>query len=329
MSDTNIGLISVIIPAYNVEKYLNRCLDSLTEQNYKNLEIIIIDDGSSDRTGEICDVWKEKDDRIIVIHQENAGLSAARNSGLKIAKGDYIAFVDSDDWTRPEMYERLVLAIEQSDADMACCGMIESDGEHEKKLNWFAESRLLDLGEAMDYLVDNSILTSHVMPKLYKREIWENLEYPVGKTFEDIRIMHKVFEKCRKIQIVGGSYYYYYSRPGSISKSRNLKTYVSWMEGLLARREDLKMNPLYYSQLTAKVLVIYSLAVIQENATKELKTSENQTLHKCNQELHSGREVLRWCRTYASKKDYIYVLMARYASKTGNRVYRFLKNLAG
>ena len=120
------SLISVIVPIYNVEKYLDRCVDSIINQTYKNLEIILVDDGSPDNCLAICDSWAEKDRRIKVIHKENGGVSSARNSALDIASGDYIGFVDSDDWIEPDMYEILIKNAKKYDADISrCAGLLD------------------------------------------------------------------------------------------------------------------------------------------------------------------------------------------------------------
>lgn len=130
-------LLSVIVPVYKVEPYLHRCVDSIRIQTYKNLQIILVDDGSPDNCGKICDEYTELDARIIAVHQKNRGLSGARNTGLRYAKGEYVAFVDSDDWIVPMMYETLVGMIEKNDLDMARCGIIETDGNgREHVLNW-------------------------------------------------------------------------------------------------------------------------------------------------------------------------------------------------
>ena len=132
-------LLSVIVPVYKVEPYLHRCIDSIRNQTYKNLQIILVDDGSPDNCGKICDEYAELDARIIVVHQKNGGASAARNKGLRYAVGDYVAFVDSDDWIASTMYETLVRMIERNDLDIARCGIIETDGKGgERVLNWGA-----------------------------------------------------------------------------------------------------------------------------------------------------------------------------------------------
>lgn len=125
------GLLSVIVPVYKVEPYLRRCIDSIRNQTYKNLQIVLVDDGSPDGCGAICDEYTKLDDRIIAVHQENEGLSGARNNGLLFAEGEYIAFVDSDDWLHPQMYEILIHLIEAHRLDMARCSVIGSDGQSE------------------------------------------------------------------------------------------------------------------------------------------------------------------------------------------------------
>lgn len=130
-------LLSVIVPVYKVEPYLHRCVDSIRNQTYKNLQIILVDDGSPDNCGKICDEYAELDARIIVVHQKNRGLSGARNTGLRYAKGEYVAFVDSDDWIGSDMYRTLVGVMEAYNLDMARCGIIETNREGEKRiLNW-------------------------------------------------------------------------------------------------------------------------------------------------------------------------------------------------
>lgn len=130
-------LLSVIVPVYKVEPYLHRCIDSIRNQTYKNLQIILVDDGSPDNCGKICDEYAELDARIIVVHQKNRGLSGARNMGLRYAKGEYVAFVDSDDWISSDMYQTLVNLVELNDLDMARSSVVETDGDRwERVLEW-------------------------------------------------------------------------------------------------------------------------------------------------------------------------------------------------
>ena len=142
-------LLSVIVPVYKVEHYLHRCINSIRNQTYKNLQIILVDDGSPDNCGKICDEYAELDARIIVVHQKNRGLSGARNTGLRYAKGEYVAFVDSDDWISSDMYQTLVNLVELNDLDMARSSVVETDGDRWKRvLKWGGARRSLSWGKA-------------------------------------------------------------------------------------------------------------------------------------------------------------------------------------
>lgn len=181
-------LISVIVAAYNIEEYLPRCLDSLIAQTYQELQIIVVDDGSTDSTGKICDAYAEKDERISAIHRVNGGLSAARNTGLQEAYGDYIGYVDGDDFIEPEMYERLLFACEKNGADLAVCAyrQIGKDGEDEI---FSGKEYVLSGKEALEtYICDDRPyhIYNSVWSKLFKREIVEGSMFPEGKKSEDI-----------------------------------------------------------------------------------------------------------------------------------------------
>lgn len=141
-------LLSVIVPVYKVEPYLHRCIDSIRNQTYKHLQIILVDDGSPDNCGKICDEYAELDARIIVVHQKNRGLSGARNTGLRYAKGEYVAFVDSDDWISSDMYQTLVNLVELNDLDMARSSVVETDGDGWKCVLEWGAHRSLSWGKA-------------------------------------------------------------------------------------------------------------------------------------------------------------------------------------
>ena len=180
-------LISVIIPVYNVEKYLDRCVESVVNQTYKNLEIILIDDGSTDNCLAKCDEWARKDSRIKVIHKKNGGLSDARNAGLKIAQGKYIGFVDSDDWIRCDMYQMLYERLQIDDSDIAACGveMIWEDGKSSQLLTKMGKC-VLNKQEAMRAIVEETWLKQPVWYKLYRTESIQGILFPIGKYHEDV-----------------------------------------------------------------------------------------------------------------------------------------------
>lgn len=214
--------ISIIIPVYKVEKYIRRCLDSVLGQTIKEIEIILIDDGSPDKCGTICDEYASRDPRVVVIHKENAGVSAARNSGLEVARGEYIGFVDSDDYVAPNMFELMYRQAELSDAEFAMCEFVETDGDdsklnHEVKVE-DGEIILLDKKKAFEVIADFSRnVQVTVWNKLYKREIAENLRFDTTKRMaEDMEfLMHALTRSKKVVYFPVGLYGYYTQREGA------------------------------------------------------------------------------------------------------------------
>lgn len=220
--------ISVIVPAYNIEKYIAKCLDSIINQTYSNLEIIVVDDGSKDDTGVIMDEYSKKDDRIKIIHQKNRGLSGARNSGLKIATGDYIGYVDGDDAIDPDMYARMMKACLDENAELAVCGYdcVDEDGillelSATCSLNGNRDTIhvLPRLGALKTYLSDNKPyhIYNSVWSKLFKREIIDGIEFAEGHNSEDIMYTAAAMVNCTTCVFVDSPLYHYVqSRPDSI-----------------------------------------------------------------------------------------------------------------
>lgn len=244
-------LISIIVPVYNVESYLTQCIESLINQTYKNLEIILIDDGSTDKSGEICDLYKEVDNRIRVIHKKNSGVSSARNIGLDIAKGDYIGFVDSDDFIDLMMYEKLYLQIEVNDADMIKCNFIEV------KKNKI-QNDIVSTGDVTIYTREEALYNfickeySHNKPfktvvwnALYKKELLENIRFPEGLLYEDGYISPKLFLKSKKLLYLDECLYYYrINDNGIMSKGltqQSLKSIDDWKEIHFMVKEEIPM----------------------------------------------------------------------------------------
>ena len=212
----NEKLISVIIPVYGVEKYIHQCLDSIITQSYKNLEIIVINDGTRDRSAEIAKEYARKDSRIRVYDYENAGVSVARNRGLNLAKGDYISFVDSDDWLNSDFYKKLADALETNDADIAKCSIIETDTVTEKII-CFQKSKAKEAD--FDLFFDKvGILWIVVWNALYKREIVTDVRYPAGVNFEDNYGSGMYIFKAKKVIELKDALYYYRYNTSGISK---------------------------------------------------------------------------------------------------------------
>ena len=214
-------MISIIIPIYKVEKYLPRCIESLLAQTYKNLEIILIDDGSPDGCPQICDNYAQRDSRIIVIHQKNTGVSAARNAGLKIAKGEYIGFCDADDFVRPTMYEKLKKFIEYNEADLAICGYdyVDEDGAKSREYVNIGDG-CIDQEECYLRFFDMPpTIRLGVCNKLYRHQMIQSLSFPFGiKGAEDALFLGTYIGRIKKAVKIDEPLYMNCERRGSATR---------------------------------------------------------------------------------------------------------------
>lgn len=214
-------LISVIIPVYNVEDYLRRCVDSILAQSYRNLEILLVDDGSPDGSGAICDDYAARDPRVRVIHKENGGLSSARNIAIDQAKGEYLTFVDSDDWLEPDACRLLADGLERYDAGIACVGNWDVDSQTgEKTLGVCPEREECITGEEMA----GRIFTwdgcdSAACDKMYRRELFRGYRYPEGMVCEDIPVTYRLALDAGKVVLLDKPVYNYFHHPGSITNA--------------------------------------------------------------------------------------------------------------
>lgn len=216
--------VSIIVPVYNVEKYLRKCLDSLINQTLKEIEIICVNDGSKDNSPKILEEYAKKDNRIIVINQENAGLSVARNSGIDIAKGEYIGFVDSDDWVDLDFFEKLYYSATSNDTDIAVGGIIRVTGIKKKKFLNFEKETITDNTNLKFELCDVPE-KSYVWNKIYKTEKLKGigLEFEKGIFYEDCIFTPQALFYLGKIVTVPNIYYYYLRRGNSTVKQRSEK----------------------------------------------------------------------------------------------------------
>lgn len=213
-------LVSVIIPVYNVAKILERCVDSVRAQVYPNLEIILVDDGSTDMSGAFCDVFAKKDKRVKVIHQANQGLSAARNAGLKIATGKWITFVDSDDTIRPEMIDILHKMCYTERVKMSICGFYEvkADGEGTINQKQTPTEKILDTQECLRAMLCEDGFTMSAWGKLYAKELFDLVTFPDHRLYEDVGTTYKLVLQCEQIAVSSFKGYNYYQNDNSITK---------------------------------------------------------------------------------------------------------------
>lgn len=219
--------ISIIIPVYNVEKYIDECVCSVLNQTYSNLEVILVDDASPDRCPKLCDKYATEDQRVTVVHQKNMGLSGARNTGLRYATGEYVLFLDSDDYLDKEFCKKAIKTAEEAQADIVV-GEISSVDENGKHLEGdnnlhFERNKVLDNSQAMQSLIEQTNMKGYAWGKLYRREIAEGIEYPVGKVYEDRFTVPKYFFRAKRVCLCNGAVTFYRMRDTSISHEVSMK----------------------------------------------------------------------------------------------------------
>ena len=234
-------LISVIIPVYNSEKYLSRCLDSVINNTYKNLEIIVVDDGSKDKSGEICDAYAQKDNRITVIHKQNGGTAEARNTALKTASGKYIAFADNDDFIHPNFYEYMLAAIKQTDADVVVCELTRNMPVVE--FNRPCDNKAVLVNKHSFILgTYTGDWTRNTAPwnKLYKKELFSDIRFPSGKGYEDAYTTYRLLYKANTIAYLNSTLYYWYENKNSYSAKKDNANKLRF------REEAIRLQSEYY-----------------------------------------------------------------------------------
>ncbi len=248
-------LISVIVPVYNVEKYLRKCIDSIVNQTYKNLEIILVDDGSTDGSGKICDEYAEKDSRIRVIHKENGGQATARNAALDIVTGSFIAFADSDDWLSDVFIEKMYSEILRANADISVCARMNifADGRDVPAFNGMSSAVMNNVQALKNMLIYNN-MDAAPWDKLYKSTLLKTLRFPTGYICEDIPFVFGAVMNAEKVVYINKPLYYYLQRQGSTSrsafaeKSKGLEIYHRQAANMVIKKfPELKKEADYFS----------------------------------------------------------------------------------
>lgn len=233
-------IVTVVVPVYNVEADLNRCIESLVGQTLKSLQIVLVDDGSTDRSGLLCDSWAKRDKRILVVHKQNGGLSSARNAGIAAADGDYLGFVDSDDYVEPHMFEALLAGFNDDSVTITCCGRYVHMGSLVKEDFTIHGKRTMNAADAMREVLLGNIVDVSACDKLYRRRLFDGVRYPDGRISEDAAIILQLLNRCENVVHVGECLYHYVFRVGSISKAcyshqkydvmRNCTEMRNWVE---------------------------------------------------------------------------------------------------
>lgn len=274
-------LISVIVPVYNIEKeLLDKCIFSIINQTYKNLEIIIVDDGSFKECADECDRLAQMDSRVLVIHQKNTGVSGARNAGLDIAKGDFIGFVDPDDYIDNDMYDRMLKKLMFDESDICVCGFNLVYGSGDIKAREFYDKNMIfSKDEAYRELMLDKEVNSCVWNKLYKRKLFNEIRFPMRKYFEDCYIMHEIFNLSDKISIIGEYFYNYYQRPGSIMNDIGIDKFLQRFDSFKARLDYTDKHFPQYSELVYESIIKVSIKYLLDPG-KHFNCSKREYIQK-------------------------------------------------
>lgn len=311
--------ISVIVPVYKVEAYLDACVESLVRQTFRDLEIILVDDGSPDGCGRMCDAWAEKDARIRVIHQKNGGLSAARNSGIRAASGELIAVIDSDDRVDPDMLETMERALAESGADIAVCGFVhEYEGSDREGVSVLPGEGVLSRKEALAKVAGpNGVVFIVAWNRLCRRKIYDKVLFPEGRIHEDELTAHEILGAAEKIVTVNKPFYHYLHRAKSIMSSENREEdHINNAEFLALRWDYFRAHgdsdllaPCFETFLSAFTMAVRDLphdAAAQKEHVQALRGKAQEMSRSCGRALSAKEKILirapfAWKTLYAVK----------------------------
>ena len=311
-------LISVIVPVYNVEKYLKKCVDSITSQTYKNLEIFLVDDGSTDSSGQICNEFEKNDARIKVIHKKNGGLSDARNAGLDRAKGQYYAFIDSDDYIQDNTIEIMLNAIKKNKSEIAVCNMI----------------RFLEEGETVQFYcpTDHEVLYQgnqryktlnqpSVCNKLFEAKLSEGIRFPKGKYYEDTFVYHEVLYRANNIVLTGTDSYWYLSREDSIvGQPQYTERYFDFIEAVYKRADFLLKHDVQPYAKEACLSLYAAIANAESNIEENTKTIEKFSIARKQYTL-AYNELMK-TKNQIGIKQKLRLMLLKYFPKLHVKIYR-------
>lgn len=315
--------ISIIVPVYKVEQYIEKCIQSILAQTFKDFELILIDDGSPDKCGEICDSYAKKDSRIKVIHKSNGGQASARNLGIDIAKGDYIGFVDSDDYIEPDMYSILYDICKSQNCDIANCSSIIHYKDNIVK-NGGHSLIIHNRNEAMKAIVEGILYDEVVWSKLFKRELLNDIRFPEGIMYEDTAFMYKVIDKCTKVCCIGEAKYNYIKRDGSTMDraTKNLS-----IDSVLVYNEMYSFISKNYPELSELVLLrLVNNAMLVLN----LILNSNEGLKKNRENYYTVIKILnkQFSKSIKIKNYPITVKILLIMTKLHPKLYKYIINIS-
>lgn len=311
------GLISVIVPVYNVEKYLSKCVDSCINQTYRNLEIILIDDGSTDGSGDICDEYSRLDERVVVVHQKNQGLSVARNTGIDISKGEWIGFVDSDDWIEPDFFEILYSLVNTSNADICSCQKCLRYDEN--PIDNSDTNRITKYGFAeliKGLLPNDKNITFVVWNKIWKRSLIGDVRFKQGQVCEDVAFDRQLFLRTNGLVHIDKTLYNYrQNRFGNTNTSFKLAKMCVIDEFKMFINDLEERNEYELADVIAEVAAVHLMNYYKEawyfNQSKEIKKRIHDAFRLFYKRVESNASIVNWrTRIFRVFPDFYYWLVS-------------------
>ena len=323
--------ISVIVPVYNVEPYLRRCVDSILAQTFADFELILVDDGSPDNCGAICDEYAEQDERIHVIHQPNGGLSAARNAGIDWAfansESKWLAFVDSDDWVHPQYLELLYKAVTENGTLISACDFLRVNNEKPTTVQLNCDTELIDW-ETL--LLEYNVQAVVAWNKLYAKELFADMRYPVGKIHEDEFLTHKLLFHAQMIAYFSDKLYYYFQHRDSImNQAFNLKR----LDGLEALKEKVTFSRHYGSKKLLEYDLLHllnfciNISDMIHSSGKESEAMYSEVDHCLRKEARKILVSYRFPFLLKKEKRYLYLYAFPNLLKAVKRIRHLIKNI--
>lgn len=318
--------VSIIVAIYNVQEYLPQCLESLTAQTYENLEIFLVDDGSTDASGKLCDEWAVRDARFKVLHKVNGGQSSARNMGLDRASGDYIGFVDGDDFVDKDMYKYLVESAMQFSAQTVMSAVRTQDDAGEQGwlfVDGFQQRQVIDKETAMRLLINDIRISSSPWNKLYHRSLFDTLRFPEGMVYEDKAVMHALLHQCETIAIDQRAVYFYRLRAGSTTKKAfSERNFDQLKAGEMRYEFYQKYYPQFAKEVKANICkqaMIQTILAAKGGAPKQMRMRLKPWVRQNRRDFWASREISLQDKLMTAVKYRFFELMAWRYQKTDRK----------
>ena len=300
-------MISIIVPIYNVEKYLSICIDSIVHQTFKEIEINLVDDGRPDKCGIICDSYASKDSRIVVIHKKNGGLSSARNAGIDIAKGEYLMFVDSDDYVEPDFCEKAYHFVIDNNVLCASFGYYEHWNDRTDRFHTSKEKMISAKDAIKSLIILDDVIYNFAWNKIYHKSLFNNIRYPEGRYYEDQGTTYKLFDAAKKIYVAPSMLYHYNRRQESITQAVSIgetkdpiilnDIFDLWCERLdFVERQYPELKNDVIKQIIVLIVTSFNALTWKNNKTQIIKFEHFLNVHK--QEIISLKIQSKWLKLY-------------------------------